>query len=183
MADLSPSFTVPFPRPQVWEFFRRPELVVPCMPGASLTEPPNGNSLTGQMRVKLGPIAADFAGRAELTMDDANWSGSIQGRGLDKKNNSRARSDVRFALTEQPAGTLVAIDVDFTLTGLLAQFSRGAIVQEIARRVVREFAANLEAKMASQSAAVPAPPSKALNVGALLWGVIAGWFARIFRTR
>ena len=182
MADLSPSFTVPFSRRQVWDFFRRPELVVPCMPGASLTEPPSGNDLTGQMRVKLGPIAADFAGRAELTMDDASWSGAIKGQGLDKKNNSRAKSDVRFALTEQPNGTLVAIDVDFTLTGMLAQFSRGAIVQEIARRLVREFAANLETAMASQAPQVAAPP-KALNVGALLWSVIAGWFARIFSAR
>ncbi len=114
------------------------------------------------MRVKLGPISAAFAGEAVLSMDEADWIGRIRGQGLDRKNNSRAKAELGFTLREQPGGTTVDTKVDFTLTGILAQFSRGAIVQEIARRLTDEFARNLEAQMAAQSA----PPVPALPAGA-----------------
>jgi carbon monoxide dehydrogenase subunit G len=206
MPEISLRFTVPFPRAQVWQFFHDPGVVATCMPGASLTEPPEKNKLVGQMRVKLGPITAAFAGGAELTMDDATWTGTIHGHGLDKKNNSRAKSDVNFMLSDQAGGALVDIKVDFTLTGLLAQFSRGAIVQEIARRLVGEFARNLEAKMAAEAPAAvaaavaspsganalskqtsraasvtePLPATRELNIGGLLWSIVTGWIRRLF---
>jgi carbon monoxide dehydrogenase subunit G len=202
MPEISLSFAVPFPRAQVWQFFHDPGLVATCMPGASLTEPPEKNKLAGQMRVKLGPITAAFAGEAELTMDDATWTGTIHGQGLDKKNNSRAKSDVNFILSDQAGGTRVDIKVDFTLTGLLAQFSRGTIVQEVARRLVGEFARNLEAKMAAETLAAvvspsgadalseqtsraasvtePLPATRELNVGELLWSIVTGWIRRQF---
>jgi carbon monoxide dehydrogenase subunit G len=200
MPEISLSFTVPFPRAQVWQFFHDPGLVATCMPGASLTEPPEKNKLVGQMRVKLGPITAAFAGEAELTMDDPTWTGTMHGQSLVKKNNSRAKSDVNFMLSDQAGGTLVDIKVDFTLTGLLAQFSRGAIVQEIARRLVGEFARNLEAKMAAEAAvasasganalseqtsraasvAEPLPATRELNIGGQLWSIVTGWIRRLF---
>jgi uncharacterized protein len=198
MPEISLNFSVPFSRAQVWQFFHDPEMVATCMPGASLTEPPDNNKLVGQMRVKLGPITAVFAGEAELTMDDATWTGTIHGQGLDKKNNSRAKSDVNFVLSDQADGTLVDIKVDFTLTGILAQFSRGAIVQEIARRLVGEFARNLAAKMAAEAPAVvvadapaeqtlpaasvvePVPATRELNIGGLLWSIVTGWVRRLF---
>lgn len=162
-------------------------LVVGCMPGASLDGPPDGNRLRGQMRVKLGPIVAAFAGEAELLMDDAACTGAIRGQGLDRRNNSRARADVGFSLAADGEGTRVDINVDFTLTGTLAQFSRGAIVQEIARRLTSEFATNLTTAMTA-GAAVPAAdvpasvtapaPARAVNLLGLLRSMIGAWFRR-----
>lgn len=197
MPEITQNFTVPFPREQVWRVFQDPARVVTCMPGASLTAPPSDGKLAGQMRVKLGPISAVFAGEADLSMNDADWAGHIRGQGLDRKNNSRAKADVGFTLREQPGGTIVDIKVDFTLTGILAQFSRGAIVQEIGRRLTEEFARCLAAEMASGAPpqpvgpvgapepppAAPSPPVRDLNAGALLWSIIVGWIRRIFGAR
>ena len=161
MPELSQNFVVPFPRAEVWRVFHDIALVAGCMPGASLDQTDTDGKLRGQMRAKLGPITAAFAGEAELEMDEAAWAGVIHGTGRDQKNNSRARADVRFNLTDQNPGTRVDVLVDFTLAGTLAQFSRGAIVQSVAQRLTEEFARNLAAAMEARAPAAPTPEQDA----------------------
>ena len=193
MPQIAQSFTVGFPRAQVWRMLADVERVVTCMPGASLARPPEGGKIAGEMRIKLGPIVAAFAGEGELAMNDATHTGTVRGQGMDSKNNSRVRAEVEFKAADEGASTRVEIAVDFTLTGTLAQFSRGALVQEIAQRLGAEFARNLEARLAASSAPhaqpVAAPPAagEALNAGALAWGMLRDWikgiFARLFGRR
>ncbi|KAA1056774.1 SRPBCC family protein [Azospirillum argentinense] len=201
MPTMTQTLAVNFPRARVWPLLGDVEQVMSCMPGASLTKPREGDRIFGQMRVKLGPIAAAFAGEGTLTMDEATHTGVIHGQGTDPKNNSRAKADVTFAVVEEGPGTRIDLTVDFTLTGVLAQFSRGAIVQEIANRLTAEFARNLEAKLAatapvaeeeaaasSDVVAAPAPepapePAKELNAGNLLWVMLKDWLRGLFGGR
>ncbi|CAO3435474.1 SRPBCC family protein [Azospirillum argentinense] len=197
MPTMTQTLAVNFPRARVWPLLGDVEQVMSCMPGASLTKPREGDRIFGQMRVKLGPIAAAFAGEGTLTMDEATHTGVIHGQGTDPKNNSRAKADVTFAVVEEGSGTRIDLTVDFTLTGVLAQFSRGAIVQEIANRLTAEFARNLEAKLAATApveemaaastdavaAPVPEPasePPKELNAGNLLWSMLKDWLRKLF---
>ena len=189
MPQIAQSFTVGFPRAQVWRTLADVERVVTCMPGAALTRPPEGGKIAGEMRVKLGPIVAAFAGEGELVMNDAAFTGTIRGQGMDRKNNSRVRAEIEFKALDQGASTRVELAVDFSLTGTLAQFSRGALVEEIAQRLGAEFAKNLEARMgaaASPTGApsagvppVPEPPSE-LNALALLWSIFKDWLRKLF---
>ena len=190
MPQIAQNITVKFPRAQVWRMLADVERVVTCMPGASLTRPPEGGKLLGEMRVKLGPIVAAFAGEGELVMNDATHTGTIRGQGMDRKNNSRVRAEVEFKVLEAGDKTRVDIAIDFALTGTLAQFSRGALVEELARRLGAEFARNLEARLAAagapagQPAEASAKAGEALNVGALAFAMIRDWFrgviARLF---
>ncbi|MGQ9366123.1 SRPBCC family protein [Azospirillum sp. ST 5-10] len=185
MPQITQSFTVAFPRARVWPLLGDVAQVVPCMPGASLTAPVEDGAFAGQMRVKLGPIAAAFAGQGTLTLDEAGHSGTIQGQGTDAKSNSRAKGTVTFTVAEAEEGRATRVDlaVDFTLSGMLAQFSRGAIVQEIAQRLTAEFARNLEATLAAvtpdatpdATPAAAAAPVRELNGGALLWAMLRDW--------
>jgi carbon monoxide dehydrogenase subunit G len=193
MPELSQSFVVPFPPAEVWRVLHDVALVAGCMPGASLDKTDEDGKLRGQMRVKLGPITAAFAGEAELEMDDAAWAGVIRGAGRDQKSNSRARADVQFNLTEQNPGTRVDLVVDFTLAGTLAQFSRGAIVQSLAQRLTEEFARNLASAMEARALA-PTMPQEAgpaapvrervpaaageIKLLSVLWSVLTGWLHR-----
>ncbi|NYZ12632.1 SRPBCC family protein [Azospirillum sp. RWY-5-1] len=213
MPQITQSLVVQYPRPQVWAMLADAEQVVPCMPGASLTKPPEGSSIAGQMRVKLGPITAQFGGQGELVMDDATHTGVLRGQGNDAKSNSRAKGEAAFAVTEADGGaaTTIALTVDYTLSGTLAQFSRGAIVQELVQRLTAEFARNLEARLAATApattpaptaaapepaleaaagpaAAIPAPapapaPAGELNAGALLWAMVKDWVKGLFAGR
>ncbi|MFC5355507.1 SRPBCC family protein [Azospirillum himalayense] len=192
MPTMTQTLAVNFPRARVWPLLGDVEQVIACMPGASLTKPREGDRIFGQMRVKLGPIAAAFAGEGTLTMDEATHTGVIHGQGTDPKNNSRAKADVTFAVVEEGPGTRIDLTVDFTLTGVLAQFSRGAIVQEIANRLTAEFARNLETKLAATAPAVvedaepvaasaaSPEPAKELNAGNLLWSMLKDWLRKLF---
>ncbi|WP_051340775.1 SRPBCC family protein [Azospirillum halopraeferens] len=179
MPRITQSFTVAFPRDRVWPLLADAGQVVDCMPGAALDGPVQDGRIAGRMRVKLGPIAADFAGEGELALDPATHSGTISGQGTDARNNSRARGAVTFTVAEDAGGaeTRVDLSVDFTLTGTLAQFGRAGIVNEIARRLAGEFARNLEARLAAEAPlAPPAPPAaRELNAAALLLAIIRDW--------
>jgi uncharacterized protein len=206
MPELKQEFVVSQPRPKVWAAFQDIETVVGCLPGASLTASPSHDNVKGQMTVKLGPIKANFAGQAEIESDEANYTGLIKGSGIDRNQGSRAKGNVRYVLEESDGGasTKVLVAVTYTLSGALAQFSRGGIVEAVAGRLTEDFAANLEVELSGgdeqhQPAETPALTtnssmarenapkrpdrmvnSKELNVFSLLGAVIKGWLKQLF---
>jgi carbon monoxide dehydrogenase subunit G len=160
--EIEQSFTVPYPREAVWASFHDTPSIVACLPGASLSAPPEGNRLKLAMTVKLGPIVASFAGDGEMTLDDAAWRGSVSGGGVDRKSASRVKGEASFSLEgSKPGETRVDVKVDYSIAGSLAQFSRGGIVKELATRMTAEFAANLKARLDQQASQAAAPASEA----------------------
>jgi carbon monoxide dehydrogenase subunit G len=171
--EIEQSFAVPYPREAVWASFHDTPGIVACLPGASLSAPPDGNRLKLAMTVKLGPIVASFAGDGEMTLDDAAWRGSVSGGGVDRKSASRVKGEASFSLDGSvPGETRVDVKVDYSIAGSLAQFSRGGIVKELATRMTDAFASNLKARLDQQGlqAVAPAPtsePESALSSAAL----------------
>jgi carbon-monoxide dehydrogenase small subunit len=183
---LRQSFTVDHPRERVFAFFGRLEEVVACMPGAALTEPPQGGHVQGRLRVRLGPIAADFAGEADVERDPARQSGVIRGQGRDSRTGSSAIGEVSYVLVDERAGaaTRVEIEIGYALRGALAQFSRPAIVNALAERLTAAFAQNVEARLSGAQPSTAAAPSE-LDAGSLLLSVIRArirrFLARLLR--
>ena len=162
-------FTIPFRRERVWGFLHDTGAVVRCLPGAELTETGVDGQLLGRFSVKLGPIAAAFSGNAEIEFDEVAYRGEIAGTGSDRKSGSRARGSVSFALAEENGATRVEMVVDYSLAGALAQFNRGGIVRDLAKRLTTQFAANLQAALA---AATPPPAAPPARIGAILVRVV-----------
>lgn len=177
--QLDESFELPFSRAVVWQAFQDVQMLVDCLPGASLTSPADQQPLALNFQIKLGPIVAAFAGQGAITHHPADFSGTFAGQGTDRKSNSRVKGQAGFALQEAPGPvTTVKVSVEFTLTGPLAQFGRIGIVKEIASGITAQFAANLKQQLVPASAGLASAPALApaqaasLNVGALLWLLI-----------
>lgn len=151
--QLEQAFVLPRPPAAAWPAFKDIELLVACLPGASLTGPAVDGEVPLRFDVKLGPIAAGFAGAGRVSFDDAAQAGRFEGQAADKRTGSRVKGAATFALRPHEAGTQVLVTVDYSLTGTLAQFSRGAIVRELASALTAQFAANLAASPASAPAA------------------------------
>lgn len=149
MPELKQNFTVNHSRPVVWAQFQKLPDVVQCIPGASLTEQASPTQAKGRMTVKLGPVKADFGGEVEIEADEASYTGKISGAGIDKSHSSRAKGNVVYVLEEANGGsaTTVSVAVDYTLSGSLAQFARGGIVDAVAGQICQEFARNLEEQL------------------------------------
>jgi aerobic carbon-monoxide dehydrogenase small subunit len=179
---LRQSFTVDHPRERVFAFFAQLDEVVACMPGAALTEAPQGGQVRGRLRIKLGPIAADFAGEAQVERDPASHRGAIRGRGRDSRTNSAASGEVSYVLIEEKAGaaTRVDIEVGYALTGALAQFTRSGIVNDLAERLTTAFARNLEARLDGGAESSELPQRAELDAGALVLSVVRARIKRFF---
>jgi carbon-monoxide dehydrogenase small subunit len=171
---IDESFVIAAPPARVWAALADFPKVAACLPGAELIEH-DQRSVKGQLRVKLGPMAASFAGSATVQRDDAAMTGGARGAGTDSGSRSRTRGELGYRLTPEAGGqqTRVAVTVQYDLQGPLAQFSRSNLARDFATRLVGEFAANLNRALGAGGTHTDEEPG-ALNLAALIWSVIWG---------
>jgi aerobic carbon-monoxide dehydrogenase small subunit len=190
VADLSDAFEPAHSFTQALDFAHPPEAVfallgdieavAACLPGAVVTARPAPDAVEGGLQARIGPIAATFRGRARLTRQEAERTGSVHGAGTDAGGRSATEGRIRYRVEAGPTpGTArVALDVGYILTGPLAQFGRPGLVRDLAGRIAVEFARNLDARLSGVSAPAPA----GLNPLRLLLGLararLAAWLGR-----
>jgi aerobic carbon-monoxide dehydrogenase small subunit len=174
---LRQSFSVDHRRDEVWDFFGHLSEVTTCLPGTSLIGTPTDDHVEPRIRIKVGPIIAEFEGVADAVRDASNHSGTIRGSARDTRSSSMTRGEIRYRLLEDAdaLATRVDLEVGYTLTGPLAQFGRSAIVQEIAARMTETFARNLQARLDrghGGAGTAQALPPAALDAGSLVFSVL-----------
>lgn len=163
--ELKNSFTVPADIDTAWKTLLDVEAIAPCMPGATL-ESVDGDEFSGNVKVKLGPVSMTYGGQARfLSKDEANYTAVIEGTGKETRGTGTARANVTTVMTsEGPNLTRVDVSTDLTITGKAAQFGRG-VMQDVAGRLVGQFATNLEGVIASRTGAPSAPSDHAPTPG------------------
>ncbi|HWK66737.1 MAG TPA: 2Fe-2S iron-sulfur cluster-binding protein [Rhizobiaceae bacterium] len=166
------SFVVDHSVDMVWDFFGRTSEVASCLPGATLAGEPVDGHVEGHMNVKVGPISAEFQGVADIARDDETRTGTITGSGKDRRSNSATRGLVAYVVkqSERPGQTRVDVTIGYTLTGMLAQFGRLGLVEDVANRLVAAFAQNLEARLAGGTGG--GGHVSELNAGSLVGAVV-----------
>jgi carbon-monoxide dehydrogenase small subunit len=172
-------FVVARPPATVWAIFADIPAVAACLDGAELTEH-DANTAKGKMTVKLGPIQAGFSGSAVIERDDQALRGIIRGAGSDRGTGSRTKGEIVYRLTPEADGrqTRVSVTVEYSLQGPLAQFSRSGLVLALGRRLVSDFADNLNAQLAG--AKIRARPGVPFNAGQFLWSWFVDRLRRLF---
>ncbi|WFU69695.1 2Fe-2S iron-sulfur cluster-binding protein [Bradyrhizobium sp. CB2312] len=167
---LDQSFTLPHPPTKVFAMFDDIAGIASCLPGVSLTAPPTPARVEGMISVRLGPIAASFEGAARVERDPATISGRIVGVGTDQRSHSATQGEIRYRLLplEGGAATAVELSIGYTLTGMLAQVGRPGLVRDLAKRLVAEFAGNLDRHMSG------APLGQAAAVELSGWSIASG---------
>ena len=149
--QLENSFTVPSDAETAWQTLLDVEAIAPCMPGATL-ESVDGDDFSGNVKVKLGPVSMVYGGTASfLSKDESRHTAVIKGTGKEKRGTGTAQANVSLVLTaEDDARTRVDVTTDLMITGKAAQFGRG-VMQDVASRLVDQFASNLETVIAARS--------------------------------
>jgi uncharacterized protein len=157
---LDQSFEVKAPLDEVWSALIDIERVAPCLPGAEVTEAGDDGEFKGTFSVKLGPTTAAYNGTLKMeNVDEASHTATMRANGTDKRGQGGAKAQITSALKEVEGGTRVDVSTDFTITGRLARFGRGGMIQDVSNRLLREFAACLQRNLeASQAPAPQAAP-------------------------
>jgi hypothetical protein len=142
-------FDVPLPPVEAWKTLRDIEEIVPCLPGAEITERVDELVYRGHIAVKLGPVALKFRGTAQFTeLDDANHRARIQAQAQDDKGRGGVYALMSFYLKSVEDGSRVSVDTDLTLSGSIAQYGRAAgIIPQLADQIVHEFADNFRTRL------------------------------------
>lgn len=200
------SFRVDLPLAGAWTTLLDVPALVPCMPGAELLSVEDDRSYRGQVKVKLGPVAVAFRGRARLEeVDEAQHLVRAKASGNEEKGRGSAQADVTFRLSTDGTGTRVDVVSDIVLAGAVAQYGRvQGVIADVAQVMIDTFARNLgrmiesrrpaatsagetagtatsPASAATSAAAPPAPPpapAPAISVFALFLALLRRWFAR-----
>jgi aerobic carbon-monoxide dehydrogenase small subunit len=172
-------FTVAFPPERVFAMFGDLTRVAACLPGATLAAVPAPDRAEGAIRVKLGPIAANFHGAVRIERDPAMLSGRIIGIGSDQGSRSSTQGDIRYRLLPLEGGTSTRVElaIGYSLRGFLAQIAREGLVRDLARRLTAEFSRNLSSSLAG---AAPGQP-KQLNGLTLAVDLLKKAISRAFR--
>jgi carbon monoxide dehydrogenase subunit G len=155
---LEQSFEVAAPIDQVWTALNDLERVAPCLPGAAITDHDDDGTYHGEFQVKLGPTTASYRGTIKIeSADEATHTATLKARGTDKRGQGGASATIVNTLSEHDGGTKVEAVTDFTITGRLARFGRGGMMEDISNRMMRDFATCLSSRLAE----APTAPSGA----------------------
>ncbi|GAA2924266.1 SRPBCC family protein [Streptomyces mexicanus] len=152
--ELRHEFTVPVPVDDAWRALLDIERVAPCLPGATVEEF-DGKTVTGSVKVRLGPITVSYKGTAVFEeQDEAAHRLVLAASGRETRGQGTARATVTGTLTERDGGTAVSVLTDLTVTGRPAQFGRG-VLAEVGDRLVGQFADCLAERLAGPAARAP----------------------------
>jgi carbon monoxide dehydrogenase subunit G len=149
---LNNEFVVDAPAQTAWTFLTDLERVAVCLPGASL-DGREDEAYVGRVKVKVGPISANFQGTARfIERDDAAHAATIVAVGKDQKGQATANATIRARLEQEgPSRTRVLVDTELEISGRMAQFGRGAIA-DVSARLMNQFADNLSARITTAPA-------------------------------
>ena len=158
--DLVHEFTVPVPVDDAWRILTDVERIAPCLPGAQLQEI-EGDTYRGIVKVKVGPIQAQFKGQASFVeQDHVAHRVVLKGEGRDTTGKGNAAALITAELTSLTASsTGVKVLTDLSITGKVAQFGRGAMA-DISDKLLAQFVENLNTLIGEQQAS-PAPAAPA----------------------
>jgi uncharacterized protein len=158
---LEQSFEVAAPLERVWQTLIDVEHVAPCLPGAAVTGRNDDGSYNGTFTVKIGPTTASYTGRLEMeSVDEASHTATMQAQGTDKRGQGGAKATIYSRLAPADgAGTRVEVVTDYHITGRLARFGRGGMIEDISERLLREFATRLQSSLAAQQETIVSQPA------------------------
>lgn len=153
--DLTHSFTVPASLGETWDAFKDIEDIAECFPGAAVTSV-EGDEFKGTVKVKLGPIAMQYAGSgAFVDRDEPAHTFVVEAKGKDKRGGGTAAATVTAVMTAvSDDSTSVEVKTDLSITGKPAQFGRG-VIQDVSDKLLQQFIDCLEGKVGAP------PPAEA----------------------
>jgi carbon monoxide dehydrogenase subunit G len=142
--ELLNDFSVNVPIEEAWATLTDVERIAPCLPGAQLEEI-EGDIYRGKVKVKVGPILAQFKGQATFVeKDDVAHKAVLKTEGRETGGKGNASALITAYLVEEgPSATKVTVKTDLTITGKVAQFGRGALA-DVSTKLLNQFVEQLE---------------------------------------
>ena len=131
----------------VWAAFNDVERIAPCLPGAQLTEV-EGEEYRGVVKVKVGPVNAQYKGKATFTERDQDaMKVVILAEGRETRGQGNASATITATVESlSDDRTKVGVTTDLKITGKVAQIGRN-LIPDVSAKIMDQFAGNLESML------------------------------------
>jgi uncharacterized protein len=149
---MSGEATLPAPRPKVWALLNDPAVLKACIPGCESLEKTGDNGFAAVAKMRIGPVAATFKGKVQLTDIVPNVGYTITGEG-EGGVAGFAKGGAKVLLTDAEGGTLLHYDVEANVGGKIAQLG-SRLIDGVAKNMADKFFASF-AEAAGGGAAAP----------------------------
>lgn len=143
------------PRETVWQGLNDPEVLRASIPGCESVERTGDDSFQARVGVKIGPMAAKFTGKVQLTNINPPASYTIGGEGNGGAMGF-AKGGADVALEEQgPTTTLLRYNVKAQVGGKMAQLG-ARLIDSTAKQMADQFFDRFAAIVSTPAEAAPA---------------------------
>ena len=154
--QLTSAIRISRPAPEVLDALLDAGTVAACLPGSRLIGEVADNTYAGELRLRIGPVHAVYAGTVRLDNADRDaGTATLHASGWERGGQGRADASVTLRVESRGGSTRVLISTDLIIRGKVAEYAPGAI-GDVGQRLVEQFAGNVEQLLASQAGAPPA---------------------------
>ncbi len=175
---IQKTFTVRQPLEKVWTYLSDPAKVVPCVPGAQLTEQIDERHYRGTVTLKVGPVSASYKGEITIeTLDHDTHTIQLVGKGLDARGKGSASMSLRGQARALDDGTTeITNQIEISVTGMLAQFG-ARLIEDVSGHLFDQFTGCFESLLAGEA---PEDAGQAFSAGSLIKESIKSVAGRVF---
>src|ERR671925_1695758 len=130
---ITTRFELGVPVDAAWAYLLDVQKIAHCVPGASLTQMIDDRTFEGKIEVKLGPIAVSYKGRAAIEeVDEANHRVRVKAQGAETRGRGGASATMTAEVSPNGQSASVVMTTDLAVSGVVAQFGRTGVMQEVA---------------------------------------------------
>ncbi len=147
--DVDGEERIAAPRDVVWEALNDPEILKQCVPGCQSLEKRSDTELVTTVRIKIGPVTANFNGEITLSNINAPESYTISGEGKGGiAGFGKGSADV--VLLEEGDETILRYTAKAQVGGKLAQMG-SRLIDSASRKLAQQFFADFNATVAGRN--------------------------------
>lgn len=159
--QLTSAIRIGRPAPEVLDALLDPGKVAACLPGSRLIGEVADGTYAGELRVRIGPVHAVYAGTVHLdAADRAAGTATLTANGRERSGQGSADASLTLRVVPHGATARVLISADLMIRGTVAQYAPGAI-GDVGQRLVEQFAGNVEQLLTTQAGDPPLDPGAA----------------------
>jgi carbon monoxide dehydrogenase subunit G len=142
---------IPVAREPLWEFLMDVPKVAQCLPGVESVSKIDDTTYQGLLKVRVGPIALNLAGKIILEeQDKQNWRASLRAEANDRRAAGAVKGKTSMTLKELSGDqTELAVDTDVNILGKIGEFGQ-PIIRKKADQMLKEFVENIKKQLIGQ---------------------------------
>jgi carbon monoxide dehydrogenase subunit G len=151
---ITTRFELGAPMEAAWAYLLDVGKIAHCVPGGALTQMIDDRTFEGRIEVKLGPISVAYKGRASIEeIDEAKHRVRIKAQGAETRGRGGASATMTAEVSPNGQATSVMMTTELAVSGIVAQFGRTGIMQEVAQRLTQRFAGCVDQELKAAATA------------------------------